>query len=735
MFHNNKYWLNFQLKKIILFILVFFTADIIKNVNTQNVTGNTPCKSNTDSRSILDIVANSTEYFVQSTYHQFLTGKLPLETLRCISHFDSIIDAVKLKQLWALKMMDASSKIQSGILEGNIADLGQYDECIKVETNSFKGQHCLVKLIVHFDNKYAPVQVPQDVLNGELTFTSAICAPSTCSNEIIQLLFNQKVLNWEQVYSLQEVVNITVKVDAADCHTIDKQPFTVGEYIVIAICLLFLALVIVSTTFDVLMSRESARSIKTNKKHLFFKAFSVSKNCSRLFSTTMAEGSLSCINGARFLCIAWVAIGHRYKFTCQQPLTNLLYLPDVLKAWWSMLIVNATLSVDVFFLLGGLLNSYVYMKVPGRTHNIKATLIDFVHRYLRLTPAYAMMVAITATWLYRLGDGPLWDEIVGSASRDCKNNWLPGIFYINNYYKVQNYCMMQSWYLAADMQMFWLSPLLLYPLWRWPKFGLIEGFVLIIISIIIPFYIAFVEEIKTPIPLSRDSYRVQREMETLYLPTHTKTISYIIGILLGYLIFQIKSNRINWNLSVAQQITGWVVALIFIGGSLFGAYPLFQIDHTYSKWESSLYIGFYKLFWGLGIGWVFLACSTGYGGIVSDILNCKPFIILGRLTYGIYLTHVAVIIYKLGNMRQPTFLSHYDQIQQFMGEFIVTIFCALALTLTLESPFLVMEKLVIKRRGGGVIVPDNSVRLTGRPRNGMEADERRDPNNPLQRTA
>lgn len=48
-----------------------------------------------------------------------------------------------------------------------------------------------------------------------------------------------------------------------------------------------------------------------------------------------------------------------------------------------MLIVNATLSVDVFFLLGGLLNAYVYMKIPGRTHSIKSTIIDFVHRYLR----------------------------------------------------------------------------------------------------------------------------------------------------------------------------------------------------------------------------------------------------------------------------------------------------------------------------------------------------------------
>lgn len=31
--------------------------------------------------------------------------------------------------------------------------------------------------------------------------------------------------------------------------------------------------------------------------------------------------------------------------------------------------------------------------------------------------------------------------------------------------------MFEAWYLACNMQMFWLSPLLIYPLWRWWKAG------------------------------------------------------------------------------------------------------------------------------------------------------------------------------------------------------------------------------------------------------------------------
>lgn len=30
----------------------------------------------------------------------------------------------------------------------------------------------------------------------------------------------------------------------------------------------------------------------------------------------------------------------------------------------------------------------------------------------------------------------------------------------------------QTWYLAVDMQLFLVAPLVIYPLWRWRKYGL-----------------------------------------------------------------------------------------------------------------------------------------------------------------------------------------------------------------------------------------------------------------------
>lgn len=46
--------------------------------------------------------------------------------------------------------------------------------------------------------------------------------------------------------------------------------------------------------------------------------------------------------------------------------------------------------------------------------------------------------------------------------------------------------MFQSWYLAADTQLFVLAPLVVYPLWRWRRLGLVSLVVMSVISVLVP---------------------------------------------------------------------------------------------------------------------------------------------------------------------------------------------------------------------------------------------------------
>ena len=60
----------------------------------------------------------------------------------------------------------------------------------------------------------------------------------------------------------------------------------------------------------------------------------------------------------------------------------------------------------------------------------------------------------------------------------------------------------ETWSLVCDMQMFWISPLFIYPLWRWKKAGLIWTIFSLLIFLGISVAIFIVNEIPSTFVLS-----------------------------------------------------------------------------------------------------------------------------------------------------------------------------------------------------------------------------------------
>lgn len=115
-------------------------------------------------------------------------------------------------------------------------------------------------------------------------------------------------------------------------------------------------------------------------------------------------------------------------------------------------LLNATLSVDTFFFISGLLTIYVFFKkLPSLSPKYKSkstsssssssspkfglfsaftlTLI----RYLRLTPPYAVTIAIAFVFPL-ISNGPLWRETTEPIVNSCYTSWWTNLFYINNFH-------------------------------------------------------------------------------------------------------------------------------------------------------------------------------------------------------------------------------------------------------------------------------------------------------------
>ncbi|GFT17788.1 nose resistant to fluoxetine protein 6 [Nephila pilipes] len=81
--------------------------------------------------------------------------------------------------IWAMKMLDAYGKPESGILRGNLKWLGDYDECLKVyappdtktEAGNFHGKYCSLHVSVNIQNQSLPLLI-------------GMCLPDSCNSSI-----------------------------------------------------------------------------------------------------------------------------------------------------------------------------------------------------------------------------------------------------------------------------------------------------------------------------------------------------------------------------------------------------------------------------------------------------------------------------------------------------------------------------------------------------------------------
>lgn len=99
-----------------------------------------------------------------------------------------------------------------------------------------------------------------------------------------------------------------------------------------------------------------------------------------------------------------------------------------------MFVLNGNIITDTFFLISGVLMAYTILIKNEKNSRDQFDVISlYVHRYLRLTPAYAMMIGFYATLFYKVSSGPHWDQWVGANRDYCRENWWLNLLYLNNY--------------------------------------------------------------------------------------------------------------------------------------------------------------------------------------------------------------------------------------------------------------------------------------------------------------
>ncbi|XP_044728392.1 nose resistant to fluoxetine protein 6-like [Chrysoperla carnea] len=355
-------------------------------------------------------------------------------------------------------------------------------------------------------------------------------------------------------------------------------------------------------------------------------------------------------------------------------------------------ITGGTLCVDTFLTISGCLLTYTFLKHIEKVKGKIPWGIFYLHRYIRLTVGLFVVLLLALTIFYKLGSGPLWHFVLDKFGflGYCKNYWWSQLLYIQNYVNPNESCMIHTWYLSVDMQLYVLSPLILYPMWRWKKFAHTVIPILLLVLHISTFLIVYSKNLKLKYlsPIESTLEDVHNWNTYYYSPTHTRAITWLMGVLLGHFIYNLKTPK---KLKRKFVIFMWIGSLILMLSMVLVVHPLTVDDYSKEIPWDPLYITFSRPLWSAGLCWVIFACYTGHGGPVNWFLSLNAWIPLSRISYSMYLTHLFVQVFKLGRSRTTKYFSPFDTFNEIFADTVLTIFFATCLYLLFECPIFNLE--------------------------------------------
>nr|CAD7439035.1 unnamed protein product [Timema bartmani] len=603
----------------------------------------------------------------------------------------------------SIPMLDSSGSIPSGILEGNIRSLGNYDECLSATAGyekslGFTSQYCLTMLRLDTVDKGSGSKVALDRLLDMMTlgrrhrewnnhkannagiaklfkhglsylpecsrFEMALCLPSSCSANDLEATLGRLALEATKDTGL----HVEVNVEETACQVSSQLKLRKGDIFFLSAMIFLVVLTAASSTYHLIQTRKPKDKIITaveGTSNKLLTAFSLPNNFRKLFNFYVPEETIKNIDSIRFLSTLWVMFSHKSFSAMQEPWMNKVFLSETVKDISKMAFHNSMLDVDTFFLLGGVVRSYTMLNQLD--HKEFGYFTGFVQRYLRLTPPYALMIGFFSTVVVYCGSGPIWYRGVVVQSDWCRENWFLNLLYVNNYIDNQRLCMLQSWYLSADIHLFLLAPVLIYPLWRCRKIGILLTVIALIISIILP-------------------------AATIYFNKY-------VGLASSLIRYDINPSGTQISLAGGSIcILGWVTSLLIQAAVIFGAYRLIQADYKYNVVEATLYGGLHRFAWALSVAWLVFACAKGYGGFINTLLSARVFRPLSRISYAMYLTHIAVMFMSSARLRTPKYMDEYYMMHEFLGDIIITIVVSMILHVCFELPLLTISKLLTTRR-------------------------------------
>ncbi|XP_054710710.1 nose resistant to fluoxetine protein 6-like [Uloborus diversus] len=621
------------------------------------------------------------------------------------------------------EVVDATGKPPSGVFQGTSMSLGDFDECLDVrvgrkgrgptyaEEEFFHGKYCTVECklpkgitdaIDEYENAEPFLRTntsigrSQTFLNMLLkygqymkiaAFRFGVCIPSTCGVDDLSSI----------VSTISKQIGFPLNV--LHCQEKMKVEFRMEQMVIIIVLVSIVLVVLFCTAAEILLKRMPANPTSKIRNAIGHVCDHISaiRSTERLMQVSTDDHPFPILRGLFLLTIVLNILGHTYLMYNHLfffKYSSVVNYYEYMQQFSFTIIANGSNGVENYFFIAGFLTTYIRWKniVKKPEMNISKLLLK---PYIRMT--FFQLLAIALFLLLPLiGYGPFWNDFVGPYLQNCRERWWPNLFYVQNYWASEDACLYHTWLMAAVMQLYVISVIIIWFLIKRPNIGITLIILVVICGMAIVGGIVFVK--KLPGALSMyflDQISGPKMWNSLYIQTFDHAGPFSIGLVTGYVVAKHKHN-LKFK-TVSTMTLFWCIALASVLAVMFG---LYEYRYGNIKMNSSLAILYAMLnrnVYTLFLAWFVIACVTDNAGFLPSLLSWKAFIPAYRLSFLAYLLHLIVIYYHIGILRERVYLSHEENIINYFGYLVTSFLLAYICYIFFQVPYQYFESLVLRK--------------------------------------
>ncbi|XP_070489782.1 O-acyltransferase like protein-like [Chironomus tepperi] len=572
---------------------------------------------------------------------------------------------------WMKIMQSSFSNFNKKLIYGNSYDFGDFDSCLATkidQQSSVTGKYCMIKYRSDDVISVPPTLSLHNLKwkNIDESFGGAICIPSVCSNDVIETitnqLFNGTTLSLSTDYDQEEFCQVQKSIN-----------FNYSDYIIMSIILLYLLFILAITW--------KTRSVKEISSS-YLSSFSILLNLKSLFE--VKSSSLQYLSLIRTVLYIGLVSFHSYFLRSYYPLSNSEKMLKFMESPWTKFVQVFPFGLLGFFVISSALTTKKILSLlDKKSFNFFNLLIERYARTMFVVAAVIYMnIFINNLHVYQ---APYY--FPDQQSEGCRKYWWTAMLLIQNYYHpgVAEMCAPQCWFLSANFHFFILTPLVIYPIWRWKQS----------IWFIIPALLAASQAFIFLYAVQNESFLKQADFfaitdnhfSSFYLQSHYLASAWIIGILLGYIFYKCKDFEMNWTLKV------FLIAFI---ASMF--FKIFAWNFVFGQPEFNIFLfTIDRLLISLLAASVLFFCNFIHGEFEIAKLSANIPInllwsVIDRVGLSLYIVHPAVIIGSTVILKQPMTFDIIPITITAFGDFLLSLILACILFVLIENPFLNITK-------------------------------------------